>query len=103
AGGGPLLARFTPNGELDATSTYAIDGNALALQDDDKFVFAGSEAATGGDSFVLLRFNMNMTPDLGFGSAGGVVTMFTLMESSVTALAIQPADQRIVAAGVVGG
>jgi uncharacterized delta-60 repeat protein len=103
AGGGPLLARFAPDGYLEAASTHAIDGNALAVQEDGKFVFAGSEAATGGDSFVLLRFNMNGTPDLGFGSSGGVVTMFTLMESAVTALAIQPADGRIVAAGVVGG
>jgi len=103
AGGGTILARFASNGELDSALIEAINGNAIAIQDDGKAVFAGSESETGGNSFVLLRFNADGTADQSFGSGGGVVTSFGLMEASVSALAIQRSDGAIIAGGDVGG
>lgn len=103
AGGGTILARFASDGELDGAVIEAINGKAIAIQDDGKAVFAGSESDVGGNSFVLLRFNADGTADQSFGSGGGVVTSFGLLDASVSALAIQPSDGAIIAGGDVGG
>ena len=93
----PGIARFLANGTVDSTfNPVVITGTifAIAVQADDKVVIGGSFGYAGGqNSFRLGRLNANGSVDttftLGSGMSGG----------NVNALAIQPADQKILVGG----
>ncbi len=102
------LARYLPNGTLDATFggdgkvTTDFGGNAaahvLALQPNGKIVVAGFSGAGDTPDFALARYLPNGTLDATFGGDGKVTTDFGRYENA-TAIAIQPRDGRLVVAG----
>jgi uncharacterized delta-60 repeat protein len=112
--GGPAsgLVRFLPNGARDATfgnGGFAALPNlgipstrpGLAVQPDDKLVWAGEATANNGTNaaFAVVRFNANGTLDQGFGVGGLATTTFAnaLVQGAQTVL-VQP-DGKIVAGG----
>jgi uncharacterized delta-60 repeat protein len=103
-----VLVRLNADGSYD--STFDGDGvrvvspgarstaDALALQPDGKIVVAGSASQTtdnADDTFAVLRFLPDGTPDAGFATAGVYLSTFHGNASSVT---VDPAG-RIVVAG----
>jgi uncharacterized delta-60 repeat protein len=97
------LARYSANGELDATfgsaglvftdlSTYDDKARALVVQSDGKILVAGSCP----DSFCLARYNANGVLDATFGSSGTVIAFSGSSNGHVLAL---QHDGRIVVAG----
>jgi uncharacterized delta-60 repeat protein len=108
------LARYNPNGTLDATFgaggrvTTDISGHlsadlvwAVALQPDGKLVVAGSTTGPSGEAFALARYMPSGGLDGSFGSSGRVTTSFGGDQDWAQAVAVQP-DGRIVAAGKTG-
>ena len=108
------LARYNPNGSLDASFgaggkvTTDIGGTdssdaawAVALQPDGKLVVAGSTAGPSGDAFALARYTPTGALDSAFGSSGRVITGFGGDQDWAQAVAVQ-ADGKIVAAGKTG-
>jgi uncharacterized delta-60 repeat protein len=111
------LARYNTNGSLDTT----FDGNgkvntpvapgssrdeayAVAIQADGKIVAGGiAEVVTFDDDYALARYNTNGSLDTSFDGDGKVTTPIAsggpLPKDVVNALAIQPSDGKIVAAG----
>jgi len=99
------LARYNPNGGLDAT--FGMGGMvisdfgggesaaAIGLQHDGKIVVAGGPRSA---TFVVARYNPDGRLDLPFGIGGMVATDFGGGTSQATALALQ-ADGKIVVAG----
>src|SRR5206468_502685 len=109
------VARYNPNGSLDATFGtggtvttafgFLTDGNAIALQGDGKIVVAGDTVAydpiTGDPefTFALARYNLAGSLDATFGTGGTVTTAFGApSEAHADAVALQ-VDDKIVAAG----
>jgi uncharacterized delta-60 repeat protein len=99
------VARYLPNGSLDATFgasgvvTRNLLGNSdfvggVALQPDGRIVVAGG---SGGD-FAVLRFNSDGSPDSGFGFGGVALTDFGSGLTFGYAVALQP-NRRIVVTG----
>src|SRR5579859_3928851 len=115
-GGGPGsgLVRYLPNGARD--TSFGEGGFAavpdtgissflphLAVQSDDKIVWAGEATAANGanSSFDVIRLNANGTVDTGFGSGGVATTTFPVFNASVQgaqAVLIQP-DGKILVGG----
>jgi uncharacterized delta-60 repeat protein len=111
-----LVARFNPNGSLDATfgpartgvvTTDILGGSidfarSLALQGDGKIVVGGLADPVGGNSLLALaRYNPDGTLDTTFdgnGIATAAVVMNTVSGADADALVIQP-DGKIVTAG----
>jgi uncharacterized delta-60 repeat protein len=103
------LARYNPDGSLDATfgaggtvttafGTISDQFNAVAVQGDGKIVAAGvSQTAAGPDSFVLARYNPDGSLDKTFGS-GGTAIGTTTNGDYANAVALQ-GDGKIVAVG----
>jgi uncharacterized delta-60 repeat protein len=101
------LARYLPNGALDAafgtgglaTADAGAEETAdgLVVQPDGKLLVAGSRNDTGGNDFILARFNADGTHDTTFGTAGFLLTDFGSPDDQAHALAIGP--DRLVAAG----
>jgi uncharacterized delta-60 repeat protein len=108
-GGTFALARYTTTGSLDPTfsgdgkvaANLTVDDDAAfaaAIQSDDKVVAAGY--VDGSDpKFALTRYNTNGTLDATFGGDGKVTTNRTTGLDFAFGVAIQPSDQKIVAAG----
>ncbi|MGE3912883.1 MAG: hypothetical protein AB7K36_26230 [Chloroflexota bacterium] len=104
-----LLARYLPNGALDATFgsggvvTTDFGGDegaaALVLQADGKLVVAGG-SQQGANAVLLVRYLPDGTLDPTFGSEGKVTTQFG-SGSSAGALVLQP-DGKFVVAGPAG-
>jgi uncharacterized delta-60 repeat protein len=109
------LLRYNANGSLDTTfgggdgivttdigssSNYA---NAVALQADGKIVVAGNAFANSfanTSDIAVLRYNTDGTLDTaGFGSPNGYVTTNVGAFDNGFAVAVQPADGKIVVAG----
>ena len=117
AGGGGgrfAVARYNSNGTLD--TTFGGDGKVItnftrsedradmvAIHADGKIVAAGCAAVGGGGRFALTRYNANGSLDTGFGGDGKVTTNFTRGFDGSFAIAVQPADQRLVVAGEANG
>jgi competence ComEA-like helix-hairpin-helix protein len=105
---GVVLTRYNSDGSLDPTfggeGIAMIDfgcgssGHALALQPDGKILVAGDSCTDDARDFALARFDSNGSPDLDFGTAGGVITDFGDSYDSSSAVAVQP-DGKIVLAG----
>jgi uncharacterized delta-60 repeat protein len=105
------LARYNPNGTLDATfgsggkvttdfGSQFSTAAALVVQADGRLVAAG-DADAGPDGtavFALARYRTNGTLDPGFGSGGKVTTDFGEGNDVLRGLARQ-ADGKLVAAG----
>jgi uncharacterized delta-60 repeat protein len=108
------LARYNTDGSLDTTFnstgkfTTAFAGwsgaYGIAVQGDGKIVAAGDNYVGGSDSwdFTLVRLNADGTTDSSFGTSGVAVTDFSNHEDHAQAVAIQPSDGKIVAAGYSG-
>jgi uncharacterized delta-60 repeat protein len=101
------LARYTSNGNLDATfgngGIVTTDGEndyatAAVLQPDGKIVAAGFTSNYPRVDFALARFNSDGSPDSSFGIGAKVTTDFGGADS-VLALALQP-DGKLVASGL---
>ena len=102
------LLRFLPNGKYDFT--FGNNGmvkiqnfgslppsiSIIHLQQDGKIVCAGN--ADG--QFLLMRFNVNGSPDSSFGNNGTVMTSFK-DDSYILSLTIQK-DNKIVVSGATG-
>jgi uncharacterized delta-60 repeat protein len=114
-GGVIALARYKSNGTLDTafggdgrvTTNFTVGddrADLLAVQSDGKIVAAGTAGYSGGNArFALVRYWPNGRRDLGFSGDGKVTTNFTRGFDGAFAVAVQPLDQRIVAAGQAGG
>lgn len=113
-----LLERYNSNGSLDASfngtgmitnggvtteiSTNADGAYAVALQPDGKIVALGTGIIGSKYLFSLTRYNNNGSPDHAFSTFPGVVTTAwgdSFGSVGAAAVAIQPADGKIVAAG----
>lgn len=104
-----VLGRLLPDGTIDNTFGYGgfIVNNpcssndmatSVALQDDGKILVGGTSGEGTNNTFMLLRFNTDATPDGGFGNSGTVTSSYT---GSSNAIAIQ-ADDKIVLGGTTG-
>jgi uncharacterized delta-60 repeat protein len=111
------LARYNPDGTLDAT--FGVDGkvttdfagdfdiaSAVIIQDDGKIVAGGRAAVPGTIDFALARYTPTGSLDSTFGGDGKMTTDFSMTSSETgdvaEAFTIQP-DGRIVAAGYALG
>jgi serralysin len=105
------LARYNRNGTLDTTfggdgkvSTKFSGGDDIAfdvvIQSDGRIVAAGS---LNYSRFALARYNANGSLDTSFGGDGKVTTDVTGEIDMIFSVAVQPADGRIVVAGLAGG
>jgi uncharacterized delta-60 repeat protein len=105
------LARYNPDGSLDAgfgTSgrvtthfgfTFA-KASGVALQADGKIVVVGGTSVSdpnGGFNFALARYNPDGSLDVGFGTAGTIVTHFA-SGAAAAAVTLQ-ADGKIIVVG----
>ena len=74
---------------------------ALLLQDDGKLVAAGEAYVVPADDsdFVLVRYNADGSPDLGFGVGGRVVTDFSGRRDRGSAVVLQTDGKLVVAGG----
>jgi uncharacterized delta-60 repeat protein len=107
-----VLARYNEDGSLDSTfnedGVVTIDdlnpviggttGGGVVIQPDGKIVVT----ASGGNDFVVLRFNTDGSLDTTFNGVGKVVTDLAVTFDSSEALALQE-DGNIVVAGISGG
>ena len=102
------LMRFNTNGSLDPTfagngtlvvrfQNVSESANAVVIQPDGKIVIGGflNNPVTGGDEFLLMRFNANGSLDTTFGTSGLTVSQ---MGTRITTMALQ-ADGKILAGG----
>ena len=106
AGGDFALARYNPNGTLDAS--FSGDGrqttdfggqegaNAVALQGDGKIVAVGTDFGVG--DFALARYNPNGSLDASFSGDGKQTTDFGGAGDGANGVALQ-SDGKIVAVG----
>lgn len=106
----PVVARFTPEGVLDATlngngirpvTLPGIDvssGYGIALEATGKILVAGSADLLSTD-FLLVRLNDNGTFDFSFNGTGFVTTDFSGTRDAARAVAVQT-DGHIVLAGL---
>lgn len=103
------LARYNPDGTLDATfgnggkviTNLGTDENylrSLVLQPDGKIV-AGGRVHNGAEyDFALIRYNNDGSVDMSYGNNGVVITSFNSAVSGIYSLALQ-GDGKIVAGG----
>jgi uncharacterized delta-60 repeat protein len=109
------LTRHTPSGQLDplfgaggklvinasGSASGASEAKALLVQPDGKLLVAGYAFSAGGNQdFLLMRLNVDGSPDAGFGSGGITRTPIGASEDIANAMVRQP-DGRIVLAGSV--
>jgi uncharacterized delta-60 repeat protein len=111
SGGRVAVARYNTDGTLD--TSFGGDGKAttnftagddradhVALQGDGSIVVAGTAGYFSHNARVaLVRYSSDGTLDAAFGGDGKVTTNVTPGFDGAFALAIQPGDQKIVAAG----
>ena len=107
------LARYNPNGSLDASfsgdglQTTDLGGDdearGLALQDDGKIVAVGRAGTFPDIDFALARYNPNGSLDTSFSGDGKQTTDFFFgAVDAANGVALQ-GDDKIVAAGLAGG
>jgi uncharacterized delta-60 repeat protein len=104
------LMRYTTIGELDdsfdgngkqATDFGGLDqAHAVTIQGDGKIVAVGGAQIVGDNDFALARYHPNGSLDGAFGTDGKVTTYWSCGSAEYAhAVAIQPSDGKIVAAG----
>jgi uncharacterized delta-60 repeat protein len=100
------LARYNPDGSLDAT--FGRDGKVitsassimkLAVQTNGRIVTVGASVSGGDGRLTLLRYMPDGSVDRSFGGNGKVTTRFRPHVAVGTSVAIQP-DGKVVAAGL---
>lgn len=110
------LVRLNPNGVFDAGFGFGGGvltsfgpgsfnlASSLVLQPDGKLVEAGTALVPSGEiDFALVRHNSDGSLDPGFGFGGGTLTLLNQGgDDLVLALAAQPNDGKLVAAGTSG-
>jgi uncharacterized delta-60 repeat protein len=83
-----------------AVGSHESKASALAVQPSDgKLVTAGYSYNGSSYVFALVRYNTNGSPDATFGSKGIVTTDLGVVDAEVFAVAVQPSDGKLVAAG----
>jgi len=97
---GELDAGFGVGGKVttqfgESTSEAA----AVARQSDGKFILAGYSSSSSDFDFALARYNGDGSPDTSFGTGGKLTTDIGNSNNAAFALAIQPADGKLIAAG----
>jgi len=86
--------------DFDTTSDDRANG--VAIQADGKIVAVGRANPSGSNEFAVARYTTGGALDtVGFGGGDGTVT--TGVDSEASTVAIQPADQKIVVAGLGPG
>jgi uncharacterized delta-60 repeat protein len=105
------LARYNPNGSLDATfgsggivivplANGREEGNAVTILPDGKILVAGLQLAnSNGYDFAVFKFNPDGTLDSAFGNGGRAVLGFNSFRDEARAMSVQP-DGKIVLAGM---
>ena len=108
------VVRYNTDGTLDTTFGPSHTGivitnfggqdyaRATILQPDGKILAGGSGGAANGGDFALARYNSDGTLDSTFGTGGMVLTDFAGRQDVIRALLLQPADNKIIAAGFTG-
>ncbi|HEY8504250.1 MAG TPA: hypothetical protein VIL46_06680, partial [Gemmataceae bacterium] len=92
---------FDGDGKLTTHFGFGDDfAQGVALQGDGRILVAGAARVNGDDDFALARYNPDGSLDLSFGVNGGVTTDFGLKNDSAFAVAVDPRNGFIVAAGV---
>jgi len=98
-----LDATFNSSGIVTtAVGTNSDQANALAIQPSDGKLVAAGFSAVGGvnnHEFALVRYNTDGSLDTSFGTTGTVTTSIGGLQDNANALAVQPSDGRLVAAG----
>ena len=101
---GALDASFGSGGKVDISAAFGASSNsearALAIQPDGKLLVAGYASGPGNFEFLVIRLNVDGTPDTSFGSdSNGIVrTPVGNGEDIANAMVLQP-DGKIVLAG----
>jgi uncharacterized delta-60 repeat protein len=94
-------ATFSGNGKTVTSFTNGHDyARGLALQGDGRIVAAG---IADGTKFAVARYDVDGSRDLTFSGNGKAVAEFTAGVDGAYGVGIQPADGKIVLAGVAGG
>ncbi|HEX8246847.1 MAG TPA: BACON domain-containing carbohydrate-binding protein, partial [Pyrinomonadaceae bacterium] len=97
---GDLDATFAGGGKVTTPiGSSTSEAFAVALQADGKFVSAGYSSNASNRDFALVRYDANGSLDTSFGTGGKVTTDIGNDNNEILAVAIQPADGKIVAAG----
>ncbi|MGE0636833.1 MAG: T9SS type A sorting domain-containing protein [Bacteroidia bacterium] len=103
------MVRYNTDGSID--STFGTNGKVLAnnggaeaatLQPDQKILLSGSTGSSplSSDSYALLRFNIDGSPDSSFGTYGRVNTTFGDYDHRGFGVIVQP-DNKIVQCGTL--
>src|SRR4029077_14246178 len=95
------LVRLKPSGQVIGKGQTDFAGGldtgaAVVIQANGRIVIAG---LADGENFGLARYTPNGALDPSFGAGGKVITDFGADGAQATAVALQPADGKIVAAG----
>jgi uncharacterized delta-60 repeat protein len=98
---GTLDATFSGNGKAITNFTNGVDfARGVVVQGDGMIVAAGIADA---EKFAVARYEVDGSLDLTFSGNGKAVTEFTPGVDGAYGVALQPADGKIVAAGIAGG
>ena len=108
------LVRYETDGTLDSTFaggvvltdfTLGADyASGVELQADGRILVAGPANYSGRDPrFALARYTASGALDSTFSGDGRVMTNFTPRRDEAFALTLQPADEKLVVAGLVAG
>src|SRR5206468_2182793 len=93
-GSGSGIVVIDPNaGQFDFANAVALQPNAL--QPNGQILSAGRIVSQGLNSIALIRQNTDGSLDLGFGTNGIVSTPIQGSSASASAIAVQPADGKI--------
>lgn len=110
AWGKPCLLRYDLTGALDKSfgtegkvfasfeGPYNPNKNDIKIQEDGKIVMGTSYSDGINSDFVVLRFNLDGSPDLSFGNKGQTILSFGQEHDHCYSIAIQT-DGKIIAAG----
>lgn len=108
-----VLARYNSSGSLDTTfsgdgkQTVAVGtgddvAHSMAIQSDGKILVGGSTSNGTDNDFALIRLTTSGALDATYDLDGKVITGFSSGSGDkITAIAIQPADGKVVACGYV--
>jgi len=97
---GDLDTTFGTGGKVTTQfGTSQSEAAVVVLQSDGKFVAAGYSFNGTNSDIALARYNANGSLDTTFGTGGIVTTDIGNVDNASFALAIQPADGKLIAAG----
>jgi uncharacterized delta-60 repeat protein len=100
--GGRVLTSFgapNPNAPPGAAPPFADVAEAMLLLPNGQIVVAGHSNALGTQDFALAQYNADGSPDTSYGSNGRVLTDFLGGADSGNAIALDPHNGDVIAAG----